>query len=160
MSRRPLAAFAALTLALAGCGGSGDDGDAYVRDWTTACRNLQVTERQLRVDVARAGAEGGSGSAARRIRRIRPAFQRYVATTSSTLRALRAVDAPDRWADYDRRADAVLGSLDQRLRQAGQALAAGDLAAIERLAGAVRSSPVPDAPEDLARRLPACRGVL
>lgn len=160
MSRRRIAPLLLLALAVGGCGGSSDDGSGYVRDWTTACRNLQVTERQLRVAVARVGVGARPTTPSRSARRIRPAFERYATATSATLRGLRAIEAPDRWADYDRAADRALTTLDDQLQQARRSLAAGDLAALRTLATAVRTARVPAAPADLAGRLTACRGVL
>jgi ABC-type phosphate/phosphonate transport system substrate-binding protein len=159
--RRALcAAAAAALLALAGCGEDGGDEatERYAASVDRFCTDVSTATRSVEGELQKIAGQGETNprTAAREVGRALGGFADAI---DSSLGRLRGSEVPEDYQGFHDGATNGLGQVTKALREAAGKAEQGDVAALGQLGGALRDIRVPDPPEALRERAPACQAL-
>ncbi|MGX6447626.1 hypothetical protein ACVU7I_06110 [Patulibacter sp. S7RM1-6] len=161
-SRPFLSALAVASgLAVAGCGGSGGDEDAYVQTYEGACKQLQASVAKYQT-VSRSFATQAAKDPQGAVKTYKDGTTAMLDSFGTELKKMGDADAPDKWKDFQEKFSKDVAKVDDAVTKAKGIVSSvktpQDLtSASSELSKVQLDTSTKGFPSDLAEKAPSCK---
>ncbi|WP_210491945.1 hypothetical protein [Patulibacter sp. SYSU D01012] len=152
-----LLAAAVLATGAAGCGGSGGDPEQYASTWNGVCRDITSAQETLQNDLVALQGRVSTTDVTALTKAAAAPIGKLSDAVSTALERVRGLDAPDEYADFQKRVDGSVDATIRVFRELKDATQRGDTRALQEMGRTTRPTDVvPSLPAGLKTRAKDC----
>ncbi|MGX6450026.1 hypothetical protein ACVU7I_18470 [Patulibacter sp. S7RM1-6] len=148
---------AVLAVGVAGCGGGGGDPEAYASTWNGVCRDITTAQGTLQNDLVALQGKVSTTDVTALTKAAATPIGALSKAVSTALERVRGLDAPDEFADFQKRVDGSVDATIGVFERITDATRRGDTKALQQLGRSTKPTDVvPSLPGDLKARAKDC----